>query len=349
MTTFLRLLAESDKATALAESCARLRSGSSDPRLFSVTPTAFDAVPGKPFAYWVSDAVRETFARVPAFEGEGRTVKQGLATADDFRFVRGWWEVSDQWSVISGQKWFPFAKGGAYSPFYADVYLEVNWADGGYELDTFSGSVIRNPDFYLRPALTWPRRTTSGLSLRVMPTGCSFADKGPAAFVAVDDPNTLLALLALTNSRAFGLLVSLQLAAADAAARSYEVGVIQKTPVPALNAEQQTTLAALARRAWSLKRILDTIEETSHAFLLPAALRPRLGAYDPPAIEAELARIQAEIDAIAFDLYGFSAADRAAALPSRGSAMDGDPEASDADDDQDGEDQATPSTRPLAC
>ena len=187
----------------------------------------------------------------------------------------------------------------------------VNWEGDGLELDIFAGSVIRNPNFYLRPGLTWPLRTSSGLSLRALPAGGIFGHKGPAAFVANDDPDALLTLLALTNSRAFGLLVSLQLAAADAAARSYEVGVIQKTPVPNLAPEQRIRLATLARRAWSLKRTLDTVTETSHAFLLPVALRPCPGDYDPPAIEAELARIQTEIDNIAFDLYGFSEEDRA--------------------------------------
>jgi hypothetical protein len=43
-------------------------------------------------------------------------------------------------------------------------------------------------------------------------------------------------------------------------------------------------------------------------------LRPRLGAYDPPAIEEEIASVQADIDDAAFDLYGFSEGDRVAAL-----------------------------------
>ncbi len=343
MTQFLRLLADDDKASALAAVCARLRQGEADPRLFEVDPTAFDAVPGKPFAYWVSDAVRQTFQRLPPFESEGRTVKQGLATADDFRFVRAWWEVG---AGALGNKWFPFAKGGAYSPFYADVYLVVNWAQGGAEMDAFSGSVIRNPDFYFRPGLTWPRRTTSGLSMRVMSGRCVFADKGPAAFVEEDEPEALLALLAIMNSNAFGLSVSLQLAAADAAARSYEVGVIQKTPVLCLNDEQQTTLATLARRAWSLKRTLDTVEGTSHAFLLPAALRDRLAPFDPPAIEAELARIQVEIDAIAFDLYGFAEADRQAMQSQSGGDGEAPHAEADEDADEDADDDTVANTPP---
>lgn len=167
-----------------------------------------------------------------------------------------------------------------------------------------------------------------------MPRGCIFADKGPAIFAADDTAEGLLALCALVNSQAFGLLVSVQLARTELA-QSFEVGLIQQTPIPDLTADQQANLAALARRAWSLKRTLDTVEETSHAFVLPAALRARQGEYDPPAIEAELARIQAEIDAIAFDLYGFAEADRAAA-----SAGDDAGAAGDSEDDSNSDEDA---------
>ena len=345
MTTFLRLLADKDKAQHLLASCTAVRSGNANTQVFEVAPESFRAVPGAPFAYWVSEAVRQVFKRLPAFESDERTARQGLATAEDFRFVRTWWEDP-------GEGWHGFAKGGTFSPFYADVYLMTNWDKDGAEVKAgicrrypyLNGNaefVAKNPQFYLRAGLTWPRRTTSGLSLRAMPKGCIFADKGPAAFVAGDPSDTLLALCALTHSQAFGLLVSLQLAAADAAARSYEVGVIQRTPVPDFSPEQQVTLAALARRAWSIKRTLDTIEETSHAFALPAALRARLGDYDPPAIEAELVRIQAEIDAVAFDLYGFSDADRAAVQGGHGAVKEGDAD-TDADDEGDDEDNAAP-------
>lgn len=340
MTTFLRLLTEKDKAEALLSSCTRWRSGEAEARCFEVAPSAFDAVPGKPFAYWVSEAVRETFRRLPAVEAEGRNAKQGLATADDFRFVRIAWEVDVGGTV---KRWFSFAKGGAFSPFYADVYLVVNWLNNARELSGFSGSVIRNPNFYFRPGLTWPLRT-NGLSFRVMPAGCIFGHKGPAAFVANDNPESLLAVACLLNSSAFGLLVSVQLARVELA-QSFEVGLIQQTPMPVLTLQQRQPLTALARRAWSLKRALDTINETSHAFLLPAALRAGLpsptrrragdegaAAYDPPAIQAELTRIQAEIDAIASDLYGFAEADQQASFtptPLAEAEDEGDDDASD--------------------
>jgi hypothetical protein len=107
----------------------------------------------------------------------------------------------------------------------------------------------------------------------------------------------------------------MQLGLAAEGRKAYQVGTVGRTPFPKEeNTNTSNKLATLVHRAWSLKRTLDTITETSHAFYLPEALRDRLGEYDPPAIEAELSDIQTEIDDIAFDLYGFTDADRAAAM-----------------------------------
>lgn len=341
MSHFLSLLGEGEKATLLLKLSQQLRRGESNARTFEVLPDAFDAVPGKPFAYWVSDAVRQTFVRLPAFESEGRTIRQGLATADDFRFVRGWWEVKS--SEISS-RWFPFAKGGAFSPFYADIYLVVNWASGGEEIKAeicrrypyLNGNaefVAKNTHYYFQAGLTWSDRTTSRLSPRIMPSGVVFSVKGSAGFF----PGNELSALGLMNSAAFSSLIALLLGAGDAAAKSYQVGTIGLVPYPG----SSKRLAEFSFRAWSLKRTLDTIEETSHAFALPAALRARLGDYDPPVIEAELSRIQTEIDDIAFDLYGFNEADRAVVQGTQGVANEGDAEDS-ADDEGDDEDSASP-------
>ncbi len=96
--------------------------------------------------------------------------------------------------------------------------------------------------------------------------------------------------------------------------RAWQAGVIQRTPMPDVDGEKNSILEGLTRQSWTLKRILDSINETSHAFTLPAAIRARLGEYDPSHIEGVLDDIQAKIDIIAFELYGFNDADRAAAL-----------------------------------
>lgn len=343
MTTFLRLMKEQKKPEALLTAIGEVRAGVHNPRVFEVNSDAFKAIPGAPFAYWVSETVRDVFKKFPAFENISRTARQGLATAEDFRFVRAWWESSSD-------GWFGFAKGGIFSPFYADVYLLVKWKDDGAEVKAgickrypyLNGNaefVAKNTQFYFRLGITWPLRT-NGLSFRALPGGCIFSHKGPSAFVDCDDPENLLALLCLLNSRAFGLLVSVQLARTELA-QSYEVGLIQQTPIPLLTLDQRQQLSALARRAWSLKRTLDASNEISHAFFLPTILRSRFGDFDPPAIETEMAKIQTQIDSIAFDLYGFSKADRDAALGQSRDEPSAEEEATD-EDVEDAEPEAPP-------
>lgn len=342
MSIFLRLLDKPEKAQYLPSACDNFRNARPDSCIFEVAPEDFSALPGKPFSYWVGNAVRNVFLKNRSFEFADRTARAGLCTGDDTRFVRLNWEV-----LGDSNKWRHFAKGGIFSPYYCDLHLRVRWDCKGHQIvsgavsGTIPGARPQNIEFFGRSGITWPLRTTSGLSVRALPRDSVFGHKGPAAFQAEDKTEASLALLALCNSRSFNLLVSLQLAAADAAARSYEVGVFQKTPFPQQLGSNQQQLAVLSHRAWKLKRTLDTIEETSHAFSLPQELRVRLGNYDPPAIEAELSSIQAEIDNIAFDLYGFSEADRAAVHGNQGLSGVGAAEGS-ADDEGDDEDSAAP-------
>ncbi len=184
MTTFYRLLKDTDKGAALETAVQADRSGAPDTeRTFKLNPEVFSKVPNTPFAYWVDEAIRDLFVKLPPFESEGRTVRVGLQTGDDFRFVRAWWEVDparrldpglagapswredleafQDWCrrrTHQGKYWAPFAKGGEYSPYYSDIHLVVNWKDEGREMKAFSGSVIRNPDYYFRPGVTWPVR-----------------------------------------------------------------------------------------------------------------------------------------------------------------------------------------------
>ena len=319
MTVFLRLLEDEDKNASLLAVSQLLRSSSKNNQTFDVSPEAFLAVPGAPFAYWVSDNIRSFFKKFPSFENDSRNARIGLQTGDDFRFFRIFWEPR-----CGNTHWRGIATGGAFSPFYSDISLVVNWENEGYELFSFDKSVIRNSDFYCRPGLTWSLVTTLKISTRVLPKGCIFAQPGPTAFQYDDNQDSILSLIAITNSKAFIYLLEMQLGLAAEGRKAYTTVSFGNTPMPKTPNSEVKLLGTLATRAWSMKRLLDTTTETSHAFHLPAALRARLGDYNPPAIEAELVEIQTEIDDIAFDLYGFSDTDRTAALGSSGMVEEND-------------------------
>jgi hypothetical protein len=281
--------------------------------------------------------LRSNYANKDAFEHGHRFARVGLQTSDDFRFVRSWWEPSAEGGK---DRWFPFVRGGFASKFFGNLKLSVNWKNDGEELKAWASIVnrgmhwsrnIRSPEHYMRPGITWPLRAAQ-LSPYPMPEGCIFSTRGTVAF---DERDALEDLMGLMGSAAFDYLFKLLLGRFGHP--EFSIGAVQRVPVPAYLG---SGLGEQARRAWSLKRTLDTVEETSHSFILPSALRARLGDYDLSSIEAELIRIQAEVDAIAFDLYGFSEADRTAVQASQGASSEGDADISAEDEGNDDESTA---------
>jgi hypothetical protein len=347
MTIFLRLLANSAKKEGLAELSYAARTAKTDSRIFQVDPEIFRKLPGTSFAYWVDSSIRRAFTSLVEFESKttGLVAKRGVNSNDDFLFLRIWWEVD-----VRSERWVSHPKGGGYSPYYADVSLVVDWHPKGRHLSAervtdrvYSHAIVPSKELYFRPGLTWSLRTKSRLSMRVMPSGCVFGSKGPAVIEQDNDHEKLLAILAICSSRAFYSLIEVQLAAADAnvggAAHSFEVGVIQRTPVPEVTSDQQSALSSLARRAWSILRCQDTVEETSHAFLLPEALRPRLQGWSERSTrEDELRNLEADINAIASKLYDFPEIDRTGTQVDSPSAEDA-TENDDPDDDRDGDEE----------
>lgn len=319
-TVFLRLLEAEDKERALL-GLAHMNRGPGGRQRFDTDPVEFSVVPRSPFAYWVSERVRDLFLKLPPFEMEGRTAKHGAATLDDMRFLRLASEVTQHFP-----EWVPFAKGGNYSPHYADISMMLNWATDGREVKAYveakvgsASRTIQATDYYFRPALTWTAATTLEFSIRALPSGCVFGHRGPCVFT--EDQTSLPCLLALLGSSIFRFIVSLSLGLADAGRRSYEVGIIQRTPVPGLLPADESALASLARDAWSLKRALDTRTEYSHAFSLPALLqspsttlaaRATAWADRVRSTDTELTAIQAEIDDRCFALYDINDEDRKA-------------------------------------
>jgi len=325
MSIFFKLTSSENKESDLLNIIKNFKSNCQPNDIYIVEPDEFKLIPGAPFAYWVSHDVRSSYKDLEMFESNKRTAKQGLATSDDFRFVRTSWEVFDL-------DWKPFAKGGEYSLYHSDIHLKVNWRLDGKEMKALVcqkypylkgawGFVVKNSNYYFRPALTWPLRTTSGFGPRIMPTGCAFGHKGPAIFVENDSETDLLVLQGILSSTAYKYILSLQLAAADAAARSYEVGLIQKTPIPELSDSTKKIIKELVIEAWNLTFSYDFIDETARAFILPELLLEKRFGYSTKTINQNLEEIQCEINRIGFELYNFKKIDIENALIREGSGF----------------------------
>lgn len=279
-TTFIRLLRDPDRANALATVVHRSRTAG-DARIFRVKVSELRAVPGVPFSYWMAPSLRRLFSELDQIK-QIAEVRQGLATGDDFRLVRAFWEVEPKKIAAlsagdGGRRWRPFAKGGEYELFWSDVHLVVDWGESGEGITAadLPGSRVQSTAYYFRPGITWPLRTRSGFSPRLLPAGCIFGHKGPT--LLCEDELIPVALAWLTSRPAAALLGGM-LAAGDettagGVSNSYEVGLVKALPWPlkwaaGSGAEVTDIVARLIGRAADR----DRYDETTRRFVAPATL-----------------------------------------------------------------------------
>ena len=329
--TCFRLLGAESPAGPLADAVRQVSVGQGGPAVFTLDPVSFEQVPNAPFAYWVEEKVRRLFKDLPAFESANRTARVGLQTGDDFRFVRCWWEVPAQNADSLKRRWWPFAKGGAFSTYYADLHLVVNFQDNGAELRCCDAARVQNDSFFFRPGLTWSTRSQIGFSIKLLPAGCVFAHMGPSAFV--NKPEDAFAYLALLNAACTKALIDIIVPF-----HSYETGAIQRTPIPgAASPDELNQLGRLASKLWASKRSFDTVQEVSHVFVCPwvGALPAALSICETSLTQAHARLLsdesekQAIVDCITEELFGFK-------VPEVGSVADTEEQPADVDEDASG-------------
>jgi hypothetical protein len=347
-TVFFRLLKTSidDKGARLAAQIAALNETGEAEETYTLDPADFALIPGSPFAYWVSKGILRCFTENQPL-GNTLTARLGVNTTDDSRFVRLFFEVPPE-SVQT--VWVHLAKGGGFEEFYGSLHLCIDWENNGERLKAYIQSRgdspsrnVRSESLYGHAGLTYSSRTQKGLGFKALPSGTLFTVKGP--IITTESTYELLCWLGILNSLAFHFLVRCQMAFG-----SYEVGVIQRTPIPIDLDKAPERLSTLAREAYDLQRDRDRTDETTHAFCLPGLAQHR-GAKsllqaslaleaEAQAAQARLSQIQAEIDDLVFDLYGLSETDRALVR-----AEMGEPEISNLEletAEEDDEDEITP-------
>ena len=140
----------------------------------------FEKIPGAPIGYWVSPKIQEIFTSNLALSAVCSPT-QGLATADNARFLRLWFEPSYSrigfgcenaaLAARSQKKWFPCNKGGGQRKWYGNQSEVIDWENDGEAIKNFPGAVIRNEHCYFKESVTWNMISSGNLSFRFFPKG----------------------------------------------------------------------------------------------------------------------------------------------------------------------------------
>ncbi|MBR3112550.1 MAG: BREX-1 system adenine-specific DNA-methyltransferase PglX [Methanobrevibacter sp.] len=201
-----------------------------DENKYFIKQINFDKIPGSPIAYWIDDNLIACFNNTK-LESLG-DVKQGLATADNNRFLRYWWEVdfnnigfssiNCEDSKNTKKKWFPYNKGGSFRKWWGNQEYIINWENDGEELRNFKKSVLRNSQFYFHQSLSWSKVSSGKIAFRYYPNGFIFDVAGCSVFV--DD--YLNYIFGFLNSNVCGNILDL-----ISPTLNYEVGHISSLPI----------------------------------------------------------------------------------------------------------------------
>lgn len=199
----------------------------------SIHQEQFFELPGNPLAYWVGDSIRRIFSENRPLSAVCRPT-QGLATADNGRFLRFWFEPSPTRigfrmkssceALASQKKWFPYNKGGHFRKWYGNQDYVVNWENDGDEIKHFKGSVIRNPSTYFLPSLSWSKVSSGTIAFRYFPEGFIYDVAGTSMYF--DSTQLHIFFAGLMNSKVINEILCI-----TSPTMNFEVGQIATLPI----------------------------------------------------------------------------------------------------------------------
>ena len=192
---------------------------------YETSQLSFRNIPGSPIAYWLSYAMIHAFNVGTALSSIA-SPKQGMATADNNRFVRKWYEPDFRKVALpfsEDLKWYPYNNGGGFRRWFGFNTDVVNWENNGAAIKAFPKAYVRNERDYFKSGITWNAITSSDISVRYFNSGYIFSNAGMAIF---SDEHNLMLILSFINSA-----VAKSILSAISPTLNYNAGDIANLPI----------------------------------------------------------------------------------------------------------------------
>ena len=207
----------------------------------------FTKISGNPIAYWLNDKIFDVFSELESLENI-LSVRQGLRTGNNERFLRYWHEV--EFSLIGfdcqdevqyhkqKKKYVPHQKGGVYCRWFGNNEYILRYNEDTLPVLTKTGNKLPSRDFYFKNSITWTGITAGKLSFRINGQGFTFDGTGSCAFGRETDLYYCCGLLQSTVGKFFLDILSPTI--------SLEVGHLKKFPVKIVNVDSIVSLVNLS-------------------------------------------------------------------------------------------------------
>jgi hypothetical protein len=239
---------------------------------FETRQEKFKLIPESPIAYWIDESMYVAFERAEPLNKYGEP-RQGMATADNNRFMRVWYEVdisNINFRCKPGEettaKWYPHSKGGSIRRWYGNNSFVINWKNNGKEIRNFKKAVVRNPDYYFKKGITWSDLTVSWFTARMVPNGFTFDSCGPTFFAF--DESKLNYICGYLNSTVFQEFLNI-----SCQGMHYSNGIIATLPIMFGNPSEITEIEQLVEENIEISKADWDELETSWDFKSPFIVR----------------------------------------------------------------------------
>lgn len=188
-------------------------------RYSNVNQNDFNKIPGGTFGYWGAPCIIDLFKNQLLYSVS--QPRLGMATANNKKFLRSYWEVSHENVLLSCNsteescdsscKWYPYAKGGSARKWFGNMDTVVNWFNNGEDIQNFTdekGKVRShnyNIDFIFKKGITW-NALSSNPTFRVIENAL-FDNAGSSLFA--NNSNEYSCLLGMLNTKIISKVIPL--------------------------------------------------------------------------------------------------------------------------------------------
>lgn len=197
----------------------------------------YGKVPGTPFAYWISDKMRDAFANNDTLYGYSISPSQNI-TGNNSKYVRKFWEIP-KYKIGGQDDWIFYCKGGGFRRWWGNLEDVVDWTPKARNIYQFGdgshASQIIKKEYWYKKGITWGLITSNLPSFRVMPQGATY-DKGGSTIIV--DNNVYYFVLALLNSKVY-----LRIVAMLNPTLNFQVKDVRSTPLVITGKKQIDSLA----------------------------------------------------------------------------------------------------------
>jgi len=231
-------------------------------RFFIASQRWFVKLPWATLSYWAGDELLEILGSDIVL-GKYASAKSGLATGDNPRWTRLWWEVTSFHPEPPG--WVPCMSGGDSRSYYTSPNLVVLWGEDGHLLRNFinaNGKLKSRPQntrYYKLEGLTFSKLSSYRVYAKYLPKGFIFLDTSRYLDTSILYRWLILVIL---NSRLASYLLSFV-----SPNYSYTSGNIESLPVPPLEELRDDELSKVVQIILRLRVLFEGENITSRDYV----------------------------------------------------------------------------------